>query len=424
MNCRSRRRRARCHAVKWKTCGHTVSLEASSFKGLTVPSPIGVTKIRSVKFQILNSLTSVPKLASKADAQWSFSSSSLSYSWRSTPYYIFFPLLNSILRYLCLIPEAVMCMWRSALCISPQELIIRLVPFVFMFSALALAWVTLNIAGQWCMLLLLGTFLLVKDLPGRRNVFMINFLVTIFLGTIPPCLLFYAGQQDGVPSHWLCLMQSVLMDGIAPMFGVALTVFVFQTWAELRSAICSTTSLVATSQIARWGLLLLPYMTLAGWCTGSLFQAFLPPATFQLSEFVYCDNISGGRVGYFMIACGTMEILFEIWIAFLLITRDKLSTGTIRPEKYRDTVHLYIRTITFTLVQFGPVALAVMNKVAPPTIASEIQSATQVLEAMNALATFLVFGSQKAILQTWKIWPQRRIRTLTQSRVDVAGAMA
>jgi hypothetical protein len=59
-------------------------------------------------------------------------------------------------------------------------------------------------------------------------------------------------------------------------------------------------------------LLLLPYMTLAGWCTGSLVvrtlsrdyiralhdsscsiqQAFLPPATFQLAEFVYCDNIS------------------------------------------------------------------------------------------------------------------------------------
>ncbi|KAF8479472.1 hypothetical protein JB92DRAFT_3043847 [Gautieria morchelliformis] len=383
------------------------------------------SRIRSVKFQILNSLTSVP---SKADAQWSFSSSSLSYSWRSTPYHIFFSLLNSILLYLCLIPEAVMCMWRSALCISPQELIIRLVPFGFMLSALALAWVTLNIAGQWCMLLLLGTFLLVKDLPGRRNVFMINFLVTIFLATIPPCLLFYAGQQDGVPSHWLCLMQSVLMDGIAPMFGVALTVFVFQTWAELRSAICSKSSLVATSPIAKWGLLLLPYVTLAGWCTGSLFHAFLPPATFQLSKFVYCDNVSRGGirglVGTFMLACGAMEILFEIWIAFLLITREKLSNGIIHSEKYRDTVHLYIRTIAFTLVQFGPVALAVMNKAAPATIEGEIRRATQVLEAMNALVTFLVFGSQKAILQTWKIWPQRRIRTLTQSRVDVAGAMA
>ncbi|KAF8473796.1 hypothetical protein JB92DRAFT_1905993 [Gautieria morchelliformis] len=92
-----------------------------------------------------------------------------------------------------------------------------LVPFVFMLSAIALAWVTLNIIGRCCMLLLLGTFILVRDLPGRKNVFMINFLVTIFLGTIPPCLLFYAGRQDGVPAHWLCLMQSVLMDGIAPM---------------------------------------------------------------------------------------------------------------------------------------------------------------------------------------------------------------
>jgi hypothetical protein len=73
-----------------------------------------------------------------------------------------------------------------------------------------------------------------------------------------------------------------------------------------------------------------------------------------------------------MIACGTVEIFFEsmssiiydycfhiypfpVWIAFLLITREKLSTGTIRSEKYRDTVHLYMRTIAFTMLQFGPV---------------------------------------------------------------------
>ena len=110
-------------------------------------------------------------------------------------------------------------------------------PVHIMFSTLAVAWITLNMTGQWCMLLLLCTYLLVEDLPGRKNAFMLNFLMMTFLVTIPPLLLwvvfqadvfgkssliardnsFYAGQQDKVPSHWLCVTQSVLMDGAAPM---------------------------------------------------------------------------------------------------------------------------------------------------------------------------------------------------------------
>ena len=58
-----------------------------------------------------------------------------------------------------------------------------------MLSGTAVAWVVLNMAGQWSMVLLLSTYLLVKDIPGRKNVFLLNFLFTTFLATIPPCLL-------------------------------------------------------------------------------------------------------------------------------------------------------------------------------------------------------------------------------------------
>lgn len=227
-----------------------------------------------------------------------------------------------------------------------------------MFSGLAVTWVTLFIIGQCCMLLLLATYLLVKDLPGRHNVFLLNFLLTTFLITIPPLLLwvrylwklkgthhkwiwhsFYGGQQDGVPPHWLCLTQSILMDGIAPMWefltsffnsGAGLQywsndlgrpglgwlslclffryvftvnsqrirrVFTFLTRRHGRS--CAVLFVakdlwwqLLESRDGRWvkyslghsrrnlyygrQLLLLPYITLVCWCTGSIVVSLLP----------------------------------------------------------------------------------------------------------------------------------------------------
>ena len=50
-------------------------------------------------------------------------------------------------------------------------------------------WLAFNITGQWCLLALLATFFFVKHLPQRNNPFLINFILTTFLGTIPPALL-------------------------------------------------------------------------------------------------------------------------------------------------------------------------------------------------------------------------------------------
>ncbi|KAF8586418.1 hypothetical protein K439DRAFT_1631664 [Ramaria rubella] len=94
-------------------------------------------------------------------------------------------------------------------------------------------------AGQLSLLALLGTYLFCKDLSGRNNLYLLNFLFTTFLATIPPCLLFYTGQQEA-PAHWICVLQSVLMDGIAPMFEVALLILVFHTWQNRYSSCVHT----------------------------------------------------------------------------------------------------------------------------------------------------------------------------------------
>ncbi|KAF8587946.1 hypothetical protein K439DRAFT_728481 [Ramaria rubella] len=282
------------------------------------------------------------------------------------------------------------------------------IPPRLMYTTITIVWTALNMAGQVSLFVLLSTYLLCKDLPGRKNIYLINFLFTTFLATIPPCLLFYAGQQEA-PAHWICVVQSILMDGISPMFEVALLILVFQTWAGIRAIICVKSDVISSSAIAKSIFLLCPYAALVGWCTASTIQAFQPQSTYSLGDFAYCDNSSKTfpfilirqRIRPFLITCGILQILFEIWIAFFLIsgprsiTRPRISSST-----YQNSRHIYARLCIFTLLQLGPVLLAVINSVVPQ---HSVTIPTQVLESMDAVVTFLVFGSQSDILQKWRL---------------------
>ncbi|KAF8576137.1 hypothetical protein K439DRAFT_683438 [Ramaria rubella] len=279
-----------------------------------------------------------------------------------------------------------------------------------MYSTLTVVWIVLNMAGQVSLLILLGTYLFCKDLPGRNNLYLLNFLFTTFLATIPPCLLFYTGQQEA-PAHWICVVQSVLMDGIAPMFEVALLILVFQTWVTIRAITHEKSVLMLTSSWVKWVLLLCPYTALVGWCTASIVQAIQPSSVYSLREFVYCANTSQTFshlfirqcLRPFLIICGILEIIFEIWIAVLVIPRsDSSGRGRVTSATYQNPRQIYTRLYIFTILQLGPVLLAVMNQVSPK-VAHGVATSTQVLESMDALVTFLVFGSQSAILRKWKL---------------------
>lgn len=50
-------------------------------------------------------------------------------------------------------------------------------------------WLALNNTGQWFLLLLLITYASAQQLPQRNNAYLVNFILTTFLGSIPPSLL-------------------------------------------------------------------------------------------------------------------------------------------------------------------------------------------------------------------------------------------
>ena len=58
-----------------------------------------------------------------------------------------------------------------------------------MISTIAVVWIVMNLLGSCCLLLLLGTYCIVKTLPQRKNPFLINMVLTSYLATIPPLML-------------------------------------------------------------------------------------------------------------------------------------------------------------------------------------------------------------------------------------------
>jgi len=282
-----------------------------------------------------------------------------------------------------------------------------------MWSAETITWITFALVGQFSMLLLLGTFLFVKSLPQRKNPFLINFLLTTFLATIPPCLLFYTGHQDGVPPHWLCLVQAVLMDGVAPMFGVALVVLVIHTWGDLRAILWGKKVFTTQSVVVKWLLLSVPYIVLISWCAASLVAALQQSADLQLLAFVYCSNNSHQgssvrqHVGYIMIMCGIIELSFEVLLGSILLTPFKYyrsHPSAKSSSSYHANVQISIRILIFSALQLTPVILSLLNSKLMGWNSFGLKQATQIVESMDAFATFLVFGTQKDVLRAWKFW--------------------
>ncbi|KAF8519279.1 hypothetical protein JB92DRAFT_2899222, partial [Gautieria morchelliformis] len=251
------------------------------------------------------------------------------------------------------------------------------------------------------LLLLLYTYYAVKTLPQRKNPVLVNIIVISYLATIPPLMLLFTGQQGGVHIQWICILQSALIDGIAPMYFVGLVALVFQTWSELKAIDENFTTSnynLAKSTWVQWTL------------------ALQPSARVLLNPFIYCTNDAAGhlirnQVGYFVVACLAITIVLEVWTAYFVFASHrqcrKFGDLAHASSLYRTKLHLYVRLCTFTVMQVFPIIVTAVNyyRITPTTTAYMSRGATQIVESMYPLAVFFVFGTQSTVLQAWKILP-------------------
>jgi len=293
-----------------------------------------------------------------------------------------------------------------------------------MLSVTAILWLTFAILGALCLLVVLFTFAFVKSLPQRKNAFLINFLLTTFLAQIPPILLFITGQLNESPPEYLCLVQNVLMDGVGPMFGIALVELVFHTWIDLRAMFLGKVSVTVKFPSLRVLLLMGPYIAMVSWCIASLAASMQTPAQLGLTQIVYCANNSvlGTRVrrfvGFFMFIFGLIEFSIEACIGRLIYIHLSRTARKTCGKSYLVSYHFALRVFVFCLLQLVPIILAALNSWfrlnSPP-----LKDATHILESMNALVTFLVFGTSNDLLRTWRIKGRSSFNTISEATDNV-----
>ncbi|KAF8473789.1 hypothetical protein JB92DRAFT_3052533 [Gautieria morchelliformis] len=275
-------------------------------------------------------------------------------------------------------------------------------------------WIMFAMFGQWGLLALLATFGVVSSLPQGHNPFLINFLTTSFLATWPPCLLFFTGEQERNPPHELCLVQSILIDGSRPMFGISMAIFVFHTWRSLKCKLVGETPATMRSSGIKGLLILMPYLVFTCWCIASLVTALKSPFQPEIDQFVFCTNTSAGgtqlrrSTGFFTLITGIFQFCISLCIARLVWHHS----GVTDSECCRLTLCIALRILVFCSLQLIIILLSVLDSLVSFS-SIELKGATQILQSMNGLMTFLVWGTQKDVLKAWRIW-----RTLPTEDVE------
>jgi len=287
-----------------------------------------------------------------------------------------------------------------------------------MFSPLAIAWNTLALAGQAGLLLLLITFLRVPSLSQRENPFLINMLLTMYLAAIPPILLLITGQQEKITVKAICIAQSALLDGVPAMWGTAVTVLVFQVWCEMRSIIKLNGQYMHVRSPTLRGLLLAaPYVIYILWTLTSLLGSLVPPVDVKLKPFVFCTDQGPNHhtpvriyVGPFAAILGVISIILEVMTAKLLFTRTRSSSASYASlwmkYRYTSTARIFLRMVAFNLLQLGPLVLTIATKInVSKDRIPAIDGALEILEVSYPIGVFVLFATQRNVLEAWRILP-------------------
>ncbi|KIJ32403.1 hypothetical protein M422DRAFT_265730 [Sphaerobolus stellatus SS14] len=131
----------------------------------------------------------------------------------------------------------------------------------------------------------------IKSIPQRKNLYLVNFLITTYLATFPPSLLLITGNISELqPPKLLCISQVVLMDGIVPMFQTALLILAINTWLVVRSSLKGSISPLVRHPWLKLLLLFTPYATLLAWSLSALGMTLLNHLDPTLNDLLACSN--------------------------------------------------------------------------------------------------------------------------------------
>jgi hypothetical protein len=257
-------------------------------------------------------------------------------------------------------------------------------------------WVYFNLIPNTIFLpILVATFLFSKT--ATRHLTLINACMTWIFSGIISCLLFYAGQQFGrEPSTGLCIAQASLVDGIMPMWSVAVLVLVYHMFVVINDD--KKKQKLGTTKMCI--MLAAPYITQFVFSLATLTLAlqnpqlvnrshrvlfcFLkhPPFTLAVSIFTFTVCI-----GITIIEGMLALTLYRNWRALRSVGRS----GGVHPQ-------FLLRVMAFGLYIFSGMTVSLLAMLHHSNIFSEMYL------ALAGTVILLIFGTQADVFRAWCFW--------------------
>jgi len=123
------------------------------------------------------------------------------------------------------------------------------------------------------------------------------------------------------------------------------------------------------------------------------------------SGFAYCSNDSGPSnmmrkyISLFLLVLVMIELAFGLCIGWLLYHFPARKQKD--PATWRSTMHFALRITILSFLQLMVLILSVGN--AAGFNSYPVKVAYEILTSINSLATFIAFGTQRTVLQAWKV---------------------
>ncbi|KAH8119186.1 hypothetical protein DFH11DRAFT_427971 [Phellopilus nigrolimitatus] len=300
----------------------------------------------------------------------------------------------------------------------PQSFLVTADGRRYSLNAMVMFFVLQILGGHVGVPSVLVTLFYAKGL--RRHPMLINFLVTWVIYSTSFCVLLYLGKQFGPePTYGLCVFQASAIYGTAVMTATAGLSFVLNLWLTLR-AMSNNKSVVDQSNWRNIALIASPYVTFAIFVIFAAIFGSTNPSLVTRNRYLFYCTINSKAMDIIPAVSAMIMftiILFEALIAFKLYHMHKAFVHM--RSNGGPPMHLVVRVGVFSVYSF----LAIIACIGFWSRAGA--ELPYIIQASLPTAAFLIFGTQKDLLEVWgviRIWhwirrKPRPVRVIKESKL-------
>ncbi|KAG7445747.1 uncharacterized protein BT62DRAFT_932913 [Guyanagaster necrorhizus] len=259
-------------------------------------------------------------------------------------------------------------------------------------------WIYLNLISNTILLpFLVATFLF--STRASRHPTLINLCITCIFSGISSLLLFYVGKYEPdspEPPKPLCIAQTSLLYGIAPMWSVAVLAFVYHT-------VVITIGGYACPSLSKGKMVVMlsaPYIVQCSFSIATLIISVShPDFVSRYHRKLYCALAYSPlyiAMSLFTFAVCVAIFAFETYLARYLYRNYR----GMRQARHSTDLHptLLLRVLLFGLYILLGMLVNFVSILYDQTFIEDMYA------AISGTVVFLVFGTQADVLRVWCFW--------------------